>query len=149
LTEDAEVKAQPTRLDNLLDKILSPYLDASQATERHRLVASGPTIVIGTRAVTTLALILHEFATNAVKYGALSVPEGSLKIQWAVRDDVLALTWEEHGGPALAGPPTAKGFGTLLSGHSIRSQLGGNLSHHWNPGGLVIELSCPLDGLRE
>jgi PAS domain S-box-containing protein len=149
LTDDAEVNAQPTSLDNLLEKILSPYLDTSQPAERRRFVASGPTIVIGTRAVTTLALILHEFATNAVKYGALSVAEGSLKIEWAVRDDLLVLTWEEHGGPALAGPPTAKGFGTLLSGHSIRGQLGGDLSYHWKPEGLVIELSFPVDRLRE
>jgi two-component sensor histidine kinase len=57
------------------------------------------------------------------------------------------MKWEESGGPPLAGPPRSEGFGTLLSNHSVRSQLGGALSHQWNDAGLSVELSVPLKRL--
>jgi PAS domain S-box-containing protein len=148
-TKQADAKARPISLENLLRKILSPYVDTSETPEHRRLIISGAAVAVGARAVTNLALILHEFATNAAKYGALSVPEGSVHITWSERDGLFALKWEEHGGPPLAGAPAARGFGTLLSGHSIRSQFGGNLSHHWNPNGLVIDLSFPAERLRD
>jgi PAS domain S-box-containing protein len=144
----AGARMQSTGLDNLLRKILSPY-DGGSAGENGRLVLSGPAVEFGARAATNLALVLHEFATNAAKYGALSVPEGSIRISWSENQGLLTLRWEERGGPALAGPPVNKGFGTLLSGHSIRSQLGGSLSHDWNPSGLVIDLSLPVERLRD
>lgn len=149
LTEAAEVKSHPTGLSNLLEKILSPYIDPSQQEAQRRLVTSGPSVIVGARAVTTLALILHEFATNAAKYGALSVPEGGVTIKWSERDGQLLMTWQEQGGPALDGPPTASGFGTQLSGHSIRGHLGGKLSYDWKPDGLVIELAFPVERLRD
>jgi len=148
-TKPAGAQAQPTSLDVLLQKILSPYVDSGQTHQHRRLVMDGAAVAVGARAVTSLALVLHELTTNAAKYGALSVPEGSVHIRWSERDGVLVLRWEEHGGPALAGPPTARGFGTLLSGHSIRSQFGGNLSHDWKPGGLAVDLSLPVERLRD
>ena len=147
--EQADAKAQPTSLNNLLHKILSPYIDSGDTAEHRRVVVSGPPVAVGARAVTNLALILHEFATNAAKYGALSVSEGSVHIEWSERDGVLVLKWAEHGGPKLAAPPTTRGFGTLLSGHSIRGQLGGNLTYDWNPNGLVVELSFRVERLRD
>lgn len=148
-TKKADAKAQPTTLDDLIRQILSPYVETSESGEHHRIVTSGPAVAVGARAVTNLALTLHEFATNAAKYGALSVPEGSVHVNWSEHDGVLVLKWQESGGPGLADPPATRGFGTLLSGHSVRSQLGGNLSHHWNPGGLVVELSLPVERLRD
>jgi two-component sensor histidine kinase len=58
------------------------------------------------------------------------------------------MKWEENGGPALAGPPKAQGFGTVLSNHSVRAQLGGTISHAWNSSGLIVDLSVPLERLN-
>jgi PAS domain S-box-containing protein len=140
--------AQPARLDALLRKLLSPYKGKADESNSARLVMDGPPVALGARTVTTFALVLHELATNAVKYGALSVEEGRLHITWTCVDDVLVLKWAETGGPPVAGPPQSEGFGTLLSNHSVRSQLGGALSHQWNERGLSVELSVPLQRLN-
>ncbi|MNL38560.1 Blue-light-activated histidine kinase [compost metagenome] len=87
--------------------------------------------------VTPLALLLHEFATNAVKYGGLSVVEGRVEITCTERGDDFAIVWRESGGP----PPKAvgsEGFGSLLV-KAGATQLGG-LSKSWDATGLVIEL---------
>ena len=87
--------------------------------------------------MTPLALLLHEFATNAVKYGGLSVVEGKVEITCANREGDLAITWRESGGP----PPKAtgsEGFGSLLVKASA-TQLG-RLSKSWEDTGLVLEL---------
>ena len=102
---------------------------------------------LGARAVTTFALILHELATNAAKYGALSVEEGNLRITWECADNVLILKWEESGGPALRGPPKSEGFGTVISNHSVREHFGGTLSHKWDLKGLSVKLSVPMERL--
>jgi PAS domain S-box-containing protein len=139
--------AEPARLDALLRKILSPYTGTHDETDSYRLVMDGPAVALGARTVTTFALIVHELATNAAKYGSLSVEQGRLRITWICVDDLLIMKWEESGGPPLAGPPRSEGFGTLLSNHSVRSQLGGALSHQWNDAGLSVELSVPLKRL--
>jgi PAS domain S-box-containing protein len=149
LSGPADANVRPTSLNDLLQKILSPYTDANEAVEQHRLVLSGPTVAIGARAVTNLALILHEFATNAAKYGALSVPQGGVDITWSERDGMLVLKWHERGGPTLAASPTTDGFGTMLSSHIVRGQFGGNLSYNWNPNGLVVDLSFPVERLLD
>jgi two-component sensor histidine kinase len=58
------------------------------------------------------------------------------------------MKWEETGGPAITGPPNSEGFGTVLSNHSVRVQLGGTVTHGWNEAGLSVELSAPLERLR-
>jgi two-component sensor histidine kinase len=93
--------------------------------------------------------VLHEFATNSAKYGALSAPQGCVEITWVERDDILALKWEERGGPPLTAAPTAEGFGTLLSGHIVRGQFGGTMSYDWKPTGLVVDLSLSLERLLD
>lgn len=140
--------ARPASLDDLVQQILSPYEDASQTGQRRRVVISGPTIAVGSRCVTNLALILHEFATNAAKYGALSAPQGCVEITWSESNDVFAFKWAEHGCPALTKAPANHGFGTLLSNHIVRGQFSGNLSYNWNPSGLVVDLSFPAERLR-
>jgi PAS domain S-box-containing protein len=149
LTKSADGKPQPTSLDVLLRKILSPYDDSSGAEGRSRVVLNGPTVPVGAHAVTNLALILHEFATNAAKYGALSVPQGRVEITWELSDGLIALNWEEHGGPPLVASPTSEGFGTVLSGHVVRDQFCGTLCYSWNPLGLVINLSFSVDRLQD
>jgi two-component system, chemotaxis family, CheB/CheR fusion protein len=135
----------PTSLETLLRKILSPYVEVPSA----RLVLDGPFVSLSAQAVTTFALILHELATNAAKYGALSVEEGSLRITWKCVNDALILKWKETGGPALSGPPKSEGFGTVISNHSVREQFGGSLSHKWESSGLSVELSVPMERLSQ
>ena len=144
---DAGTNADPTSLEMLLRKILSPYLDARSDSCGARLVLDGPAVPLGARTVTTFALIVHELATNAAKYGALSVEKGSLRITWKCLDDTLVMKWEESGGPTLSGPPKSEGFGTVLSNHSVRGQFGGALSHKWDVSGLSVELTVPMERL--
>jgi PAS domain S-box-containing protein len=141
-------KSEPIRLDLLLEKILSPYAGKPNSPDSVRVSMDGPPVALGPQTVTTFALIIHELATNAAKYGSLSVEEGSLRITWVCVDHNLILKWEEAGGPPIAGPPKSRGFGTVLSNHSARVQLGGSLTHAWNKAGLAVELSAPLDRLR-
>ena len=135
-----------TTLDELIQVIAAPYGDP----ERKKVVsvlAEGPRIFVHARAVTPLSLVLHELATNASKYGALSSPErGCVRIGWAEKDGRLFLDWRESGGPAVD-PPGSTGFGTLLVDRAVKSQLGGELEYDWRREGLAIRLAMPLERL--
>jgi len=100
-------------------------------------------------AVTSFALLLHEFATNAAKYGALASPSGCVRVDWSAEQDELALTWQEHGGPPIVGQPECNGFGSMLANRIVNSQFGGRLSHDWKPEGLTIHLSVPIQQLAK
>ena len=133
-------QAEPARLDVLLEKILSPYAGRPNGPDSGRVSIDGPPVALGPQTVTTFALIIHELATNAAKYGSLSVEEGRLRVTWACDVGTLTLKWEETGGPPVAGSPMSEGFGTVLSNHSVRVQLGGSLAHEWNASG--FRCSC-------
>jgi two-component sensor histidine kinase len=87
-----------TTVDQLVRTILQPYDDGAVG---ERISASGPDVIVGATAVTSLALALHESATNAVKYGALSEPDGAIRIKWETQGGNFRLDWEEIGGPAI------------------------------------------------
>jgi PAS domain S-box-containing protein len=144
---EAGTLAEPTGLEMLLRRILSPYVEVPSDSSGARLFLDGPSVPLGAHAVTTFALILHELATNAAKYGALSVGEGNLRITWECVDNVLILKWKESGGPPISGPPRSEGFGTVISNHSVREQFGGTLSHKWGLKGLSVELNVPMERL--
>jgi two-component sensor histidine kinase len=101
----------------------------------------GADLAIAGSAVTSFALLLHEFATNAAKYGGFSVPEGGVDIVCEDGPEQFVLTWTERGGPALDGPGNNAGFGSLLEKATVGGQLGGDIERTWLPGGLVIRLS--------
>ena len=103
--------------------------------------------MVGATAVTSLALALHETATNAVKYGALSEPSGAVHIKWETRGDDFCLEWRETGGPAIAVSPSAQGFGSVLTERSINGQLGGKIDYDWQRSGLKLRITVPLDRL--
>lgn len=134
-----------TTLGALLQAILSPFVDGDDDDDL-RIVITGPDIPIGGHAVTSVALLLHEFATNAAKYGALSSPTGRVHVEWASAADELALTWNEKGGPAINGEPESEGFGTLFA-RGATSQLDARISREWLPEGLIIRLTTPLERL--
>ncbi|MBW8727725.1 MAG: PAS domain S-box protein [Inquilinus limosus] len=138
-----EKAATPTSLHTLAWTIVSPYEDAPG----QRVSISGPDLAIEGHAVTGLALVFHEFATNAAKYGALSMPDGQIGITVAVDADQLRLDWLERGGPPVAAAPAANGFGTWLADSTIKSQLKGDLVRRWHRDGLEIGITLPLNQL--
>jgi two-component sensor histidine kinase len=94
-----------------------------------------------------LALILHEFTTNAAKYGALSSPSGCIRLAWNQEDGNLLLTWTEMGGPRIENPPKKEGFGSVLARRTVGGQFGGELRYDWLAEGLVIRVCLPLTRL--
>ncbi|MDB5679616.1 PAS domain-containing protein [Sphingomonas bacterium] len=137
-------KNHPTSLIGLLGELFVPY----QLTDRDRVTVSGEDVAIDDRSATPLALLFHELATNATKYGALSAPDGSVSVTMARSDDSVTLDWREQGGPAVAQPTTTGGFGTQLMELSAVRQLGGTVRRDWKPEGLDVTVTVPLAAFR-
>jgi len=127
-------------LRDVLRDILSPYA-ITDIEERVRL--DGPDVRMSNAAITSIAMICHELATNAAKYGALSQAEGRIAVDWKTNGASLELSWAESGGPALIKPVTS-GFGTTLIRRSVEGQLGGTVAYDWAPGGLKVHILLPL-----
>lgn len=122
-------------------------------TELHgdgdRLEASGPALELGPKATLSISLLLHEMATNAAKYGALSVPDGKVDLSWLVdtaTDPVLRLTWRESGGPPVV-PPTKRSFGSRLIQIGLVGKGGAIISYL--PVGLSAAFEASMSDIRE
>jgi PAS domain S-box-containing protein len=113
-------------------------------SEGDRFMIDGPDLPIGAKAALSLSLLLHEMATNAVKYGALSVESGRVEVRWDVRDDLFELHWREIGGPPAKAPQT-KGFGSRLIGMGVSGSRMAELNYSVE--GLWARFAGPLDGL--
>jgi two-component sensor histidine kinase len=103
-------------------------------------------VLLPAQAVMPLSMAMHELATNASKYGALSVPQGMVTIDWTLRDDSaprVDVTWIERGGPRVE-PPGAAGFGTKLIERVVGYDLDGKANLSFEPGGLRAVLGFPL-----
>lgn len=133
--------AGESTLKGMLEVLLRPY-DADGT----RVRITGDDLPLGQSAATTLALILHEHATNAIKYGALSTPEGRVHVDCRADGESFEITWEEQGGPPMAGPPVETGFGTTMVSSGIES-LSGTLTTDWAASGLRVTLTVPLRSL--
>jgi PAS domain S-box-containing protein len=131
--------AQQDSLRGLLNELLAPY--QSHAGERVRI--EGGDIAIDDRAATPLALLFHELATNASKYGALSAATGEVVITIDAQGATSRITWREDGGPRLAGAAAPSGFGSQLIELSAVRQLGGTVTRDWRPEGLELSLLAP------
>lgn len=125
-----------TTLHGLMAQLFVPY----PAYDEGRLVVRGDDLPVDDRAATPIALVFHELATNAAKYGALSTPEGRVDIAVRVQGGQLTIIWQELGGPQVSGTPTRMGFGTRLADMSIVQQLGGVIRRVWSPEGLTVEV---------
>jgi PAS domain S-box-containing protein len=110
-----------------------------------RVICSGPTVILGAQPAIHLALVLHELATNARKYGGLSVPQGRLSVKWEVHSSgsrTLLLDWTESGGPQVSAPLTA-GFGTTLIERTLQTH-GGQATVRYGVTGVTCKLRLPL-----
>jgi PAS domain S-box-containing protein len=129
-------------LSDVAERALTPF---TPPDGEGRLVIDGPPVWLAPGGALTMALIFHELATNALKYGALSNGDGRVVLGWtydaATRD--LALTWTETGGPPVA-PPTRRGFGSRLIERSLRGELKGAATMDWRPEGLVCTMRATL-----
>jgi PAS domain S-box-containing protein len=128
----------------LVSQELAPY-------PPERISICGPDIMLSSRATTSLAMVLHELASNAAKYGALSGEAGQLSVEWTVAhgDDgepLLRIDWTEAAGREVA-PPTRQGFGSRLIKSSVTATLNGTVDMRCRPSGLVANLSIPLKNL--
>ena len=143
-------------LGMLLRTELSPFV--ARDGEGPSAELEGPAVLLPPVATQPLAMVAHELATNAVKHGALAVPEGRVLVSWEVvvppaepgpagpgaGPERLRLRWAESGGPPVAGPPARRGFGSRVLQSVVRGQLGGTIVMHWEAGGLVAEIEVPL-----
>ena len=143
LTEIREKPGRTATLSALVRTIVAPYLSEDDL----RVTISGPEVPISGSAVMSMALLLHETATNAAKYGALSSQHGHVDVSWLVWNGQLLLAWREHGGPTLDGQSDHEGFGSLLARLTVTGQLGGKISRDWNREGLTVSLSARLESL--
>jgi two-component sensor histidine kinase len=113
-----------------------------------RIRVHGPSVRLPPRTALALAMALHELATNAVKYGALSNDIGSVQIRWSVGGEspnvCLDLDWREQNGPLVL-PPTRRGFGSRLIQRSLTNELGGSVEMIYDPAGLRCAIRLPLD----
>lgn len=129
-----------------LSDLISTQLDPFTAGHAMRLSANGPRLRVSPTTAQSLGLVLHEMATNAAKYGAWSVPEGRVLIEWATTDDGgLELVWTENGGPPPQ-PPERTGFGSSLIDMMIERTLGGSVKRDYPPAGIVVVFTLKPDG---
>jgi two-component sensor histidine kinase len=132
-----------TSLRGLIAAIFEPYAD-DRSKIPARFIYDGPDLRISEQASTNVALVLHELATNAAKYGALSVAGGAVKISCRIHGENLGLSWREEGGPEVAEFPEGEGFGSVLTRQVIVNQFKGKLEREWHAGGLVMQMEIPL-----
>ncbi|WP_104667084.1 PAS domain-containing sensor histidine kinase [Ensifer adhaerens] len=129
-------------LKEVVERTLNPYSEGTGAI----VIEPGPSVVLEPGQVVSLSMVLHELATNAIKYGALSTSTGKIQIEWETETASpprLRLSWRESGGPPVT-PPTTAGFGTRLVQFSVSQELGGQVELNYQPEGLVVEIVSPL-----
>ena len=134
----AESRWAGANLHSLITEELAPY----SLEGRSRADLIGPKLVLQPHLAQTIAMVLHELATNAVKYGALSVPSGRIRIEWSREDRYLVIRWSECDGPPVT-PPQRQGFGTRVVNRVIQDQKG-RLLFDWSPEGLACEITIPV-----
>ncbi len=126
---------RPVGLREIVDQELAPYVGD------RRVDIAGPPVSCGTKGALTVAMVIHELTTNAVKYGALAGPDGALDVTWAVEGGDLRLTWAERA-PGIAAPDS-QGFGLRFIDRSLRYDLGGSGQFDWTRGGMTCEVRIP------
>ena len=129
-------------------------IEAALQTHRDnpgRFVLEGPTFTVGSKAAMSPSLILHELATNAAEYGALSTARGQVSVAWSIGDENgephCSLRWSEKDGPSVV-PPTRSGIGSRLIERGLAGSFGGEVDLSYPVGGVVCTIDAPLRGLQ-
>jgi PAS domain S-box-containing protein len=135
----ADSRWEGASLNRLVDEELAPY----RSGELDRITVSGSPVFLNPETAQTIAMVLHELATNAVKYGALSGSGGRVSVSWQRSQNRLTLRWQESGGPPVTAP-VSSGYGTRVITVSIERQLNGTVNFDWRPDGLVMSLSIDV-----
>jgi two-component sensor histidine kinase len=142
-------KWQGSELAEVIARVLAPYRLATP----DRVRMSGPKVPLSPRLAVVLSMIVHEIATNAAKYGALSNDIGTVELTWSViaedhgaKPEIakLKMVWQESGGPVVTAP-IRRGFGSRLIERSARDQLGGEATVDFLPRGVIYSITCALD----
>jgi two-component sensor histidine kinase len=135
-----QMMAASANLGDLLAVLLAPYSDLGACARRIQLLAPG--IRVGQATTTMLALVVHELATNSLKYGALSAEGGVLNISCSAQADAVTIVWAESGGPEVR-QPDSEGYGSKLVERTVTSHLRGTIDYDWAETGLVVTLKLP------
>ncbi len=123
-------------LGDLIAVLLAPYDDMGAFSGRVRV--SVPRMGVGEGTANTLALVLHELATNSLKYGALSSATGTLDVSCSDGDDEMTMVWTERGGPTVEPPTSASGYGSEMVNRVLAARLSGSIEREWSPEGAII-----------
>lgn len=137
-SEASRPESRPNSLSGMLSSLLTAY--------EERVSITGDEIIIDDHSATPLALTFHELATNAAKYGALAIPEGSVSIRCEQEGDAVHIVWVERGGAAVEEPKDF-GFGSKLIELSVARQMGGVMDRAWSPQGLEVRLKIPSSSI--
>jgi two-component sensor histidine kinase len=140
----AEANWSGVSLETMLSDEFAPY----RSRDGKNVRLSGPPIVLTPRCALTLGMAVHELATNAAKYGALSTRKGKIDVAWQADAGELRILWSERGGPPVA-PPSRSGFGRLLLERALGSDLRGNVQLDFAEDGLKCAIAVPLEELRK
>lgn len=132
-------------LGDLIAVLLAPYDDSAAFSGRIRVAV--PRMGVGEQTATTLAMVVHELATNSVKHGALSSDTGTLDISSRSDEDHVCVIWAETGGPEIAQAPDMSGYGSRLISRSVAGRFRGSLDYDWQTTGLVATLRMRKDRL--
>jgi PAS domain S-box-containing protein len=135
----SESRWEGVRLERLVVEELAPFRKRGD----DRVIVLGPDVALAPAAAQPVAMVLHELATNAVKHGALSVPDGGVAVEWRVEPDLqLVVTWTEFHAPPIQQAPR-QGFGLAMIDRTVRDQLDGTVDFDWRADGLVCRITLP------
>ena len=136
---------QGAPLETIVEKELAPYCSEGNS----RALISGQGLKVGPKTAQAVAIVVHELATNAAKYGALSIPAGRVRVEWSLTaNQDLTIHWAETEGPELI-PPSREGFGTRVVRMMIKNQLDGDVRFDWRDTGLVCDMRIPKEQLSK
>jgi PAS domain S-box-containing protein len=131
-------------VDDLVHAQLAHFADLVGS----RIGVDGPKLCLNAAAAQAIGLTLHELATNAGKYGALSVDAGLVDVRWRLEGDILAMSWTERNGP-LVSPPKRRGFGSTVIASMAKQTVDGEVQVDYAPSGLMWRLTCPAANALE
>lgn len=144
MQSDGTLLEAGTTIFILLNALVAPY----QNDKRDRVCLVGTDMRIGAGKVTNLALLLHEFMTNAAKYGSLSTPNGKLQVDCQLENDELRLEWVEVGGPPAHPTENVGGFGSRLE-ETLKRGMNATIDRDWQASGLIIRMTLPAKQLQD